>query len=163
MPMNETDDLRQQLTMALKSRALVYSAVYEELIPEVGAQRAEEILKRAIYKRGAAISPKFAPHAPADFAGLRDKFLDFVPDHGRLFAPEVRRCDSSGLDIKFHDCPLKNAWVEAGYDDETVATLCRIAGIVDNGTFENAGFVLDAKTWTPGDTGCCSLSLRPTA
>jgi len=159
--MNETEDLRQQLTMALKSRALVYSAVYMELIPEVGAPRAEAILKRAIYKRGAAISPKFAPHAPTDFVGLRDKFLDFVPDHGRLFSPEVRRCDSGGLDIKFHDCPLKNAWVEAGYDDETVATLCRIAGIVDNGTFENAGFQLDAKTWTPGDTGCCSLSLRP--
>jgi hypothetical protein len=159
--MNEADDLRQQLTLALKSRALVYSAVYEELIPEVGTLRAEAILKRAIYKRGAAISPKFAPHSPADFVGLRDKFLDFVPDHGRLFSPEVRRCDSGGLDIKFHDCPLKNAWVEAGYDDATVATLCRIAGIVDNGTFENAGFQLNAKTWTAGETGCCSLSLRP--
>jgi hypothetical protein len=159
--MNEANDLRQQLTLALKSRALVYAAVYEELIPEVGALRAEAILKRAIYKRGAAISPKFAPHAPADFAGLRDKFLDFVPDHGRLFSPEVRHCDSEGLDIKFHDCPLKNAWVEAGYDDDMVATLCRIAGIVDNGTFESAGFQLDAKTWAPGDTGCCSLSLRP--
>lgn len=161
--MSELDDLRGQLTAALKSRALVYSAVYEELISEVGALRAEAILKRAIYKRGAAISPRFAPHAPADFVGLRDSFLDFVPDHGRLFAPEVRRCDSGGLDIKFHDCPLKNAWVEAGYDDATVATLCRIAGVVDNGTFENAGFQLDAETWTPGETGCCSLSLRPKA
>ena len=157
--MNEVDDLRQQLTMALKSRALVYAAVYEELIPEVGAQRAEDILKRAIYKRGAAISPKFAAHAPADFVGLRDKFLDFVPDHGRLFSPEVRKCDPDGLEIKFHECPLKSAWVEAGYDGEILATLCRIAGIVDHGTFEAAGFHLDSKTWTPGETGCCTLNI----
>jgi hypothetical protein len=158
--MNETDDLRQQLTMALKSRALVYAAVYEELIPEVGAERAEAILKRAIYKRGSAISPKFAPHAPADFEGLRDRFIDFVPDHGRLFQPEVRRCDPDGLDIKFQDCPLKNAWVEAGYDDKMVETLCRIAGIVDNGTFEGAGFGFEGTTWKPGETGCCHLKVR---
>ena len=158
--MNEIEDLRQQLTLALKSRALVYAAVYEELTPEVGAELAEVILKRAIYKRGAAISPKFAPHAPADFEGLRDKFLDSIPDHGRLFSPEVRRCDPDGLDIKFHDCPLKNAWIEAGYEGETLATLCRIAGIVDHGTFEQAGFHLDSQTWTPGDTGCCALSIR---
>lgn len=158
--MNEVDDLRQQLVLALKSRALVYAAIFEELTPELGEEKAEEILKRAIYKRGAAISPKFAPHAPADFHGLRDKFLDFIPDHGHLFSPEVRRCDLEGLDIKFNDCPLKNAWIEAGYNEDTVATLCRIAGIVDHGTFETAGFHLDSKTWTPGETGCCTLNIK---
>ena len=157
--MNEAEELRQQLIMAFKSRALVYAAVYEELIPEVGAERAEAILKRAIYKRGIAISPKFAKHAPTDFTGLRDDFLEFVPDHGRLFAPEVKHCDHEGLDIKFHDCPLKNAWVEAGYDDATVTTLCRIAGVVDNGTFEGAGFGFEGTTWKPGETGCCHLKV----
>ena len=157
---NETDELRQQLIMAFKSRAMVYAAVYEELIPEVGAERAETILKRAIYKRGVAISPKFARHAPSDFEGLRGDFLDFIPDHGRPFQPEVRSCDHDGLDIKFHDCPLKNAWVEAGYDDEMVTTLCRIAGVVDNGTFEGAGFGFSGTTWTPGDTGCCHLKVH---
>ena len=36
-----------------------------------------------------------------------------------------------------------------------------IAGRVDNGTFEAAGFEFAADTWTPGGEGCCHLHLRP--
>ncbi len=56
---------------------------------------------------------QFKRFAPGDFDGLRDAFVDFVPDHGGLFQPEVRRCDAGGLDIKFHACPLKEAWQDA--------------------------------------------------
>ena len=54
--MTEVEDLRAQLKGALKSRAMVYSAVYDELSAEFGEAKAEEILKRAIYKRGAVRS-----------------------------------------------------------------------------------------------------------
>jgi hypothetical protein len=33
--------------------------------------------------------------------------------------------------------------------------------VVDNGTFEAAGFAFSAKTWQPGDDGCCFLHIRP--
>ena len=161
--MPETEDLRAQLKAALKSRALVYSAVYDEYAKEFGAERAEDFLKRVVYARGAAISGKFAGHAPSDFHGLRQAFLDFIPDHGRLFDPEVRRCDGEGLDIKFHACPLKEAWLEAELPPEKVEILCRIAGVVDNGTFEQAGFDLQSETWRPGEEGCCCLHIRPKA
>jgi len=48
--MTEADELRVQLRNAMKARALVYAAVYDELESELGAAKAEEILKRAIYQ-----------------------------------------------------------------------------------------------------------------
>ena len=158
---SEEQDLRRQLKEAHMSRAMVYAAFYDALAERFGADVAEEVMKKAIYRRGREIGRRFAAYGPADLAGLRDAFLDFVPDRGRLFQPEVRRCDDQALEIKFHDCPLKEAWQAAGLSDERIATLCRIAGVVDNGTFEAAGFVFSAETWRPGAEGCCCLHIRP--
>ena len=159
--MSEAEELRTQLRNAMKARAMVYAAFYDELEAELGAAKAEEILKRAIHKRGLAIGAQFARFGPRDIAGLKDAFMAFIPDGGRVFAPEVKRCDTGGLDIKFHACPLKEAWLEAGFSPEKVSKLCNIAGIVDNGTFEAAGFAFSADTWKPGEEGCCFLHIRP--
>jgi predicted hydrocarbon binding protein len=156
-------DLRRQLKEAHMSRAMVYAAFYEALAERCGAEVAEAVMKEAIYRRGREIGKRFARYGPSDLAGLRDAFLDFVPDQGRLFRPEVRRDDAQALEIKFHACPLKEAWQAAGLPDERIATLCRIAGVVDNGTFEAAGFAFSAETWRPGDQGCCLLRIRPGA
>ena len=158
---SEEQDLRRQLKEAHMSRAMVYAAFYDALAERFGADVAEEVMKKAIYRRGREIGRRFAAYGPADLAGLRDAFLDFVPDRGRLFQPEVRRSDDQALEIKFHACPLKEAWQAAGLSDEHIATLCRIAGVVDNGTFEAAGFAFSAETWRPGEEGCCLLHIRP--
>jgi hypothetical protein len=159
--MTEEQDLREQLRGAIKSRAMVYYQVYQELIPEVGQEKAKEILKQAIYKRGLAIGRQFRQHSPDDLEGLKKAFMHFVPDHGGMFDPEVLREDGEHLDIHMAQCPLKEAWQEAGVDDETLATMCEIAGIVDNGTFEGAGFSISGETWKPGRTGCCTLHITP--
>jgi len=159
--MSDIERLRTELKNAMKARALVYAAVYDELEAELGAARAEALLKRAIHKRGLAIGRQFAQFGPGDVEGLRAAFLAFIPDGGRPFAPEVKRCDAGGLDVKFHACPLKEAWLEAGLSAEKVAQLCGIAGVVDNGTFEAAGFAFHADTWRPGEEGCCFLHVRP--
>ncbi len=67
----------------------------------------------------------------------------------------------SELDIKFHACPLRDAWKETGLPEEEVATLCRIAARVDDGTFEAAGFKFHSETYQPGGEGCCRLHIRP--
>jgi hypothetical protein len=157
----EEQDLRRQLKEAHMSRALVYVAVYDELCARFGAEVAEDVMTSAIYRRGLAIGQRFAEFGPADLEGLCAAFLEFIPDQGRLFQPEVRRCDAGGLDIKFHACPLQEAWQAAAIEPEKVATLCRIAGVVDNGTFEAGGFTFSADTWQPGEDGCCFLHIRP--
>jgi hypothetical protein len=153
--------LIEQLRNAMKSRALVYVAMYEEIAAEFGADKAREICKRAIYKRGEAIAGIFAPHAPGDLAGLKETFLNFIPQGAHLFAPEVVQCTAGELEIQFHRCPLKEAWQEAGYDGAALENLCDIAGVVDYGTFEKAGFALRSETWKAGREGCCRLHITP--
>ncbi len=154
--------LRAQLYDSYKNRALFYHAIFEELRQELGDARAEEILSRAIYRRGEQRGrEKYAQFGPNDLAGLQAAFLGGMADDGKMFRPEVLRSDPAALDVKFHACPLREAWLEAGLSDEDVATLCRIASQVDDGTFEAAGFDFTADTWQPGGEGCCCLHIRP--
>ena len=44
-----------------------------------------------------------------------------------------------------------------------IATLCHVAGRIDDATFEAAGFAFHADTWRPGGEGCCYLHIRPGA
>jgi hypothetical protein len=156
------ETLRRQLYDSFKNRAMIYYAIYDELRNACGEQQAEEVLGQAIYRRGVEKGREcFAKFAPNDLAGLQMAFLDGIPDDGQMFKPEILRSDADGLDIKFHGCPLRDAWQKAGLPDDEVATLCRIAARIDNGTFEGAGFGFHADTWTPDDPGCCHLHIRP--
>jgi hypothetical protein len=153
--------LRRQLYDSFKNRAMIYRLIFDELRGQLGAERAEALLMQAVYRRGVEIgSSRFARFAPDDLAGLKAAFLDGIPDDGRMFQPEVLHSDAEALDIKFHACPLREAWQEAGLPEEEIATLCRIAARVDNGTFEGAGFQFFADTWQPGGDGCCCLHIR---
>jgi hypothetical protein len=159
--MADDDRLRGELYAAFKNRALMYWHIFAELRRSLGEPQAITLLSRAIEARGQEIGKQFARYGPSDLAGLRDAFVGAVPDHGRMFAPRVDRCDTTALDIQLERCPLKDAWHEAGAAPADIATLCRIAGRVDNGTFEAAGFEFSADTWQPGREGCCSLHIRP--
>jgi hypothetical protein len=150
---------RRDLIGQLKNRALIYMEIYDVLSRELGAARAEALLTEAIFKRGLSAGQSLKQHAPADLAGLKDSFLANVPGGKDVFQPEVLRCDAGRLEMQLHGCPLKDAWQEAGLAPEKVATLCRIAGAVDKGLFEAAGFKFENKTWLPGGKGCCFLSI----
>jgi len=155
------DALRQQLYAAYKNRAMMYYYIFEELKKEVGADKAADIMKRGIYNRGIDIGKKYLQFSPTNFEGLKNAFLAGSADQGKMFQPEVRRCDQDGLDILMQSCPLKEAYQEAGLSDQQIATMCEIAAVVDYGTFEGAGFKFSAETWKPGQDGCCLLKIRP--
>jgi hypothetical protein len=158
----DEDKLRAQLYDSFKNRAVIYYLIYDELRRELGAARAEESLSRAIYRRGQEKGrEKYARFAPDDLTGLKAKFLAGLPDDGKMFRPEIVHGDAERLDIKFHACPLREAWMEAGLPEDEVATLCRIAAHVDKGTFTEAGFRFNIDTWQPGGEGCCFLHIRP--
>jgi len=154
------DKLRQQVSDAFKNRAILYFLIFDELRKDLGEERAEEIMKRAIYRRGVQKGEKYKPYAPGNFEGLRDAFVSGIPDDGRLFDPNVLRCDPDGLDVNLENCPLKEAWEEIGLGDDDRVTMCRIAGEIDKGTFEAAGFDFEPDTWQPGRSGCCHLHIR---
>jgi len=158
--MDSTNADRRDLVAQIKNRALIYMEIYDVLSAEVGAARAETLLSEAIFQRGLAAGKSLAKHAPDDLEGLKNDFLANVPGGADLFAPEVLRCDRDHLEMQLHGCPLKDAWREAGLAEEKIAVLCRIAGAVDQGLFRGAGFKIENRTWTPGATGCCFLSIR---
>jgi hypothetical protein len=155
------EQLRAELYDSFKNRAMIYYLIFDELCRELGADRAEELMSRAIRRRGQSVgSQKYARFAPNNLAGLKRAFLGGIADEGRMFQPEVLQDDAEGLDIKFHACPLRDAWIEAGLSEELVATLCRIAAQVDVGLFAGAGFRFTADTWQPGSEGCCCLHIE---
>jgi hypothetical protein len=155
------DHLRRPLYDSFAHRAHIYHLLYDQLRAELGDDRAAEVMGRAISRRGAQNGTRYADFAPRDLEGLKDAFLADLPDGGAMFAPEVLRCDDEALDIKFHRCPLKEAWQKAGLPEHQVAALCRIAAQVDVGLFAAAGFAFHADTYQPGDEGCCCLHVRP--
>ena len=157
----EADPLLGQLRAQIANRALFYLAAYDALADAIGAERAEAVLTRAVRLRGRAVGKAFRCYAPADLAGLKDAFLGGLPGGEALFRPELRRCDAEALEVKFQACPLQQAWQDAGVPEAKRAMLCRIAGAVDLGTFEAAGFGIENRTWTPGTEGCCHLTVTP--
>jgi len=152
--------LRAQLWASFKNRAMVYLEVFRVLAEEFGEERAAELLKKAIYRRGCAIGRQFERFGPGDLEGLKDAFLATLPDGGKVFDPQVLACDDERLELQLRRCPLKEAWHEAGLGEAEVARMCEIAGVVDNGTFESAGFRLRSETWQPGRSGCCHLFIE---
>jgi hypothetical protein len=139
---------------------MMYYHIFVALRKEVGEEKATETMRSGIYNRGLDIGRQFARFAPADFEGLKDAFLAIIPDGGKMFEPEILRCDAEGLAIKIRRCPLKEAWMEARLGNEMIAKMCHIAGVVDRGTFEGAGFSFSGETWRPGDEGCCRFRVR---
>ena len=153
--------LRQELRSAFQNRAILYYLIFDELREEIGAERAEKLMKRAVYRRGEQIGERFVRFGPRDLEGLKGAFLAGVPDEGRLFDPHVQRCSEDRLDIQLESCPLKEAWEKLGLSEADRITMCRIAGEIDKGTFEAAGFRFDPDTWQPGRSGCCHLHILP--
>ena len=154
-------DDRAHLIGQLKNRALIYLEMYDVLAEELGPERAEALMTRAIYRRGRSAGKALSRYAPNDLSGLKNAFLAVVPGGEAIFKPKVLRDEPAALEIQLQGCPLKDAWREAGVPEEKVATLCRIAGAVDKGLFEGAGFAFQNRTWTPGAHGCCFLSIKP--
>ena len=108
------DKLRRQLYDSVANRAHIYHLLFDQLRSELGAEKAAELMGRAIYQRGAQIGARYESFAPRDLEVLKRAFLANVSDDGAMFAPEVVRCDAESLDIKLHRCPLKEAWLDAG-------------------------------------------------
>ena len=158
--MTEENTLRAQLQASFKNRAMIYLEIYRVLEEEFGKARAAELLKRAIYKRGCAIGENFKAFGPSDLKGLEKAFLASIPDDGKMFDPRVVKNDGEELEIELHNCPLKDAWGDAGLSDDEKVLMCEVAGVVDNGTFESAGFSFHGTTWQPGRAHCCHLIVR---
>lgn len=157
----EAGKLKRELDDAYKARARLYRTILEELTAEIGAERAEAVLGRAIEKRGVAAGMALFGKLEGPTAkDVADRFLAVSPAAGTLY-PHTREDLDGGkiVTVKVHRCPLQDAWREDGATDAEVERLCRISGRFDTGCFGVSGVAFDATTWTPGSAGCCTLFL----
>ncbi len=161
----DAEKLKRELDDAFKARARLYRAILDELTVEVGAERAEAVLSRAIEKRGvAAGTALFGALEKPTAKDVADRFLAVSPAEGTLY-PHTREDRDGGktVSVKVHRCPLQDAWREDGATDAEIERLCRISGRFDTGCFGASGVAFEATTWTPGSTGCCTLFLGSAA
>lgn len=159
----ELEQSRAETRAAFENRALMYAYIYDELEAEVGAEHATEIMKRAIFRRGLEVGQRYRDAAAAgDLDEVARLFVEGSPAGGAFFEPGVAdEADAGRIVLKMTACPLKDAWVAAGYDGAKVDHLCDIAAAVDEGTFEGAGLdlrFLDRQACAGSDT--CLLELR---
>lgn len=153
----------QETRSAFENRALMYAYIHDELVEEIGAERARELMQRAIRRRGVEIGSVYREAAAAgDLAEVARLFCEGSPCGGSLFEPGVEEEAEAGrVVLKMTACPLVDAWKVAGYGPEAVDCLCEIAAAVDEGTFEGAGLrlrFLQRAAQPDGDR--CLLELR---
>lgn len=157
------DRCRAETRAAFENRALMYSYLLDVLEDELGLEKAVELMKRAIYRRGLEVGARYREAASSgDLDAVGRLFVEGSPAEGALFEPAVEQAPSEGATVlRMTSCPLVQAWRDAGYDAERVDLLCEIAAAVDYGTFEGAGLelrFLDRQACPGSDR--CLLELR---
>lgn len=154
-------EMQELLRRSFAMRAAFYAETYAVLRDRFGREEAMTLCMQMTRRMGEKMGANYAKHGPADIKGLKDSFLNGIIEGEALFSPEVIRCDDEALCINFHRCPLKEAWEAQGHEGDALKDLCVIAGAIDGGLFEAAGFTFAGTTWQPGETGCCKLKVLP--
>lgn len=155
---------RAETRAAFENRALMYRSMFEELSAELGADRAADLMKRAIRRRGLDVGRRYAAAALArDLEEVGRIFCEESACGGELFHPGVEERSGDSIVLRMTSCPLVDAWRAAGAEPEEVDALCSIAAAVDEGTFEGAGLDLEFldRLGRPGSSRCLlRVSLR---
>jgi hypothetical protein len=146
---------------AFDMRAAAYANMFDVLRDAFGTDKAVELVGEATRRMGVTMGAKFADLGPSNLVALKERFISGIPAVDVIFAPEIRQCDDERLEIKFHKCPLKDAWTRMGRSEEDLELLCKAGGAIDGGLFKAAGFVFKGETWKPGEEGCCRLIVEP--
>ncbi|MBI5230818.1 MAG: L-2-amino-thiazoline-4-carboxylic acid hydrolase [Coriobacteriales bacterium] len=158
----QLEKARQETRDAFANRALMYFHIFEELSAEIGPERAEAVMKRAIHKRGLEVGRKYRPAAAqGDLDAVGRLFCEGSPCAGALFGPGIEERGEDVIVLRMTACPLKEAWEDLGLSPQQVDLMCQIASAVDEGTFEMAGLELTFRDRlaSPGSKRCL-LELR---
>jgi hypothetical protein len=153
---------KRETRAAFENRAHLYALIFEELKDELGAQRAADLMKKAIYRRGTENAVKYRAAAEAgDLEAVGRIFCEGSACSGELFHPGIEQSSDEEIVLRMTSCPLVDAWRQRGLDADEVDLLCEIAAAVDEGTFGAAGLDLtfQDRLGRPGSTRCL-LALR---
>lgn len=149
------DSTTQAVRSAIEDRAMYLYLLFKEMQAASGDE-AEARAKRAIFRYGQLKAQAMEPmESPVDFVRHQIR-----PGRQEIFAKEVVEETPARSEIRFHYCPLVQAWKRLGATSEELGLLCDIAMQGDLGMVSNAPFKLRIAASIAKGDACCRLILE---
>jgi len=152
---------KKMIEDANRNRAIIYWHIYTTLRDELGENRAVELMKKAIYRRGLDNAKNFPQAAhEGDLNALAEKFLDRMDKELDVFSRDVLSVDEDEAKLRLNACVLVDAWRDYGLSDEEISMMCDIASAIDYGNYEAMGYDLKFDSRIADGDECCTLHLH---
>jgi predicted ArsR family transcriptional regulator len=150
-----TDETTQAVRSAIEDRAMYLYLLFKEMQAANG-EAAVEMARRAIFRYGQLKAQSMGPmESPVDFIRHQTR-----PGRREIFEKQVVEETPERCEIRFHYCPLVQAWRRLGTTAEELAQLCDIAMQGDFGMVSAAPFTLRIAATIAGGDECCRLILE---
>lgn len=145
------DETTQAVRSAIEDRAAYLYFLLKEMRAALGDEAAAEVAGRAIFKYGQAKAKAMPPmRSPADFVRHQMR-----PGRREIFDKEAVEETEQRSEVRFHYCPLVQAWKRLGASDAELSLLCDIAMQGDFGMVSGSPFRLRiAGSIARGDEYC---------
>ena len=152
MPNKTTEAVRS----AIKDRATYLFFLLKGMEEAAGPEEAERLASRAIYQYGQTKGQRMGSlDTPADFIAHQLR-----PGRQEIFDKEAIEAREARGEIRFHYCPLVNAWKRLGATSEELARLCDIAMQGDHGMLSHTPMALELPHSIARGDAYCQLILE---
>jgi len=146
---------------ANKNRAIIYWHIYSTLKSEFGEERATELMKKAIYKRGLDNAKNFPQSAhEGDLTAVAETFIGKMDKELDVFSRDIVDVSENEARLRLNACVLVDAWRDYGLSNEDISKMCDIASAIDFGNYESIGYELRFDSRIADGDKCCILHLR---
>ncbi|MDI7277939.1 MAG: L-2-amino-thiazoline-4-carboxylic acid hydrolase [Anaerolineae bacterium] len=150
-------EMTEAVRSAIEDRATYLYLLFQEMRAVCGDEVADAMARRAIFRYG---------QLKGRAMGKMDSPVDFVehqmrPGRQEVFEKEVAERSPQRCEIRFHYCPLVEAWKRLGATEQELAQLCDIAMQGDYGMVSEAPFGLRVAGSLARGDACCRLILEP--
>ena len=151
--LNETTEA---VRSAIEDRATYLFFLLKEMEIAVGLEEAERVASRAIYRYGQTKGQRMgALDIPADFIARQMR-----PGRQEIFDKEAIEAGETRGEIRFHYCPLVEAWKRLEATPEELARLCNIAMQGDHGLLSHTPLTLKLPCSIARGDPYCQLILE---
>ena len=158
MPNETTEAVRS----AIEDRATYLFFLLKEMEEAVGPEEAERLASRAVYQYGQTKGQRMGSlDTPADFIAHQMR-----PGRQEIFDKEAIEAGDDRGEIRFHYCPLVNAWKRLGATPEELSRLCDIVRGArpaqgDHGMLSHTPTALELPRSIARGDAYCQLPLEP--
>ncbi|MEW6088626.1 MAG: L-2-amino-thiazoline-4-carboxylic acid hydrolase [bacterium] len=114
----------RELKNAIKSRAMAYAFIYEEMKKNLGVKKTDKFFSKSIYKFGESKCGKYKEAIEkGGLKALAKEFVKSSPLGGKIFRPGIEKVNEKECILTMKACPLVEAWKENKFSDDKIKTL----------------------------------------